>query len=56
MAIYPVSGWWKERPDRDRSEDGARYSLIISIETPGVEADIWTPVAAEVGVPIAVES
>lgn len=56
IAIYPVSGWWKDQPKRDRSDKGARYSLVVSIETPGVQTDIWTPVAAQVGVPIPVES
>lgn len=55
IGIYPVSGWWKDQPKRDRSEKGARYSLIVSIETPGVETDIWTPVANQVNVPIAIE-
>jgi hypothetical protein len=54
VGIYPVSGWWKDQPKRDRSEKGARYALVVSIETPGVETDIWTPVAQEIGVPIAV--
>lgn len=52
VAVYPVSGWWKDQPKRDRSEAGARYALIISIETPEVETDIWTPVAQAVGVSI----
>jgi hypothetical protein len=26
------------------------------IETPGVETDIWTPVAQQVGVPVVVEA
>jgi hypothetical protein len=56
IAVYPVGGWWKERPDRDRGAEGARYSLIVSIETPDVDVDIWTPVAAEIGIPIAVET
>jgi Subtilase family len=56
VAVYPVTGWWKERPDRDRSSEGARYSLIISIETPGQDVDIWTPVATEVGIPITIET
>ncbi len=56
VAVFPVSGWWKERPKRDRSEEGARYSLIVSIETPGQEVDIWTPIATEVGVPIVIET
>ncbi len=55
IAVYPVSGWWKEQPKRDRSQLGARYALIVSIETPGVEADIWTPVAQQIGVLITPE-
>lgn len=55
IAVYPVSGWWKDQPKRDRSNLGARYALIVSIETPGVETDIWTPVAQQVGVPISIE-
>lgn len=52
VAVYPVSGWWKDQPKRDRSDKGARYALVISIETPGVDTDIWTPVAQELGVPV----
>jgi hypothetical protein len=55
IGIYPVSGWWKDQPKRDRSARGARYALVVSIETPAVETDIWTPVAQQVGVPIAIE-
>jgi hypothetical protein len=56
IAIYPVTGWWKERPDRDRSDEGARYSLVVSIETPEQDVDVWTPVATEIGVPVEVET
>jgi hypothetical protein len=56
IAVYPVTGWWKQRPARDHSERGARYSLIVSIETPGQDVDIWTPVAQEVGIPIEIET
>lgn len=52
LAVYPVGGWWKSHPDRDASEEGVRYALVVSIETPGVEADIWTPIANQVGIPI----
>ena len=52
IAVLPVSGWWKEQPKRDRSEKGTKYALVISIETPNVETDIWTPVAQEVGIAI----
>jgi len=56
VAVYPVSGWWKDQPKRDRSAKGARYALVVSIETPGVETDIWTPVAQQVGLPITIET
>ncbi|MGE0144221.1 MAG: S8 family peptidase [Planctomycetota bacterium] len=54
VAVFPVSGWWKEQPRRDRSAEGARYALVVSIETQGVELDVdlWTPVAQQVGVEI----
>jgi hypothetical protein len=51
IGIYPVGGWWKEQPARDRSSDGARYSLLVSIKTAALDVDLWTPVATEVGVP-----
>lgn len=52
IGIYPVSGWWKEQPKRDRSEFGARYALVVSIQTAAEDVDIWTPVAQQVGVPV----
>jgi hypothetical protein len=52
IGIYPVSGWWKDQPKRDRSKIGAQYSLVVSIETDAEGVDIWTPVAQEIGVPI----
>jgi hypothetical protein len=54
IGVYPVSGWWKDQPRRDRSEQGARYSLVVSIETAVTAVDIWTPVAIQVGIPIEV--
>lgn len=51
IAVYPVGGWWKEQPKRDRSALGARYTLVISLETDAEKVDIWTPVATEVGIP-----
>lgn len=55
IGVYPVSGWWKDQPKHDRSDKGASYALIVSIETDAADVDIWTPVAAQVGVPIATE-
>ena len=56
IAVYPVTGWWKELKKRDRSEHGARYGLVVSIETDELDADIWTPIANQVGVPIVIQT
>lgn len=56
VAIYPVTGWWKELQARDQSDLGARYALLLSIETPTEDVDIWTPVAVEAEVPITIET
>jgi len=52
IGVYPVSGWWKDQPKRDRSEFGARYSIVVAIQTAAEGVDIWTPVAQQIGVPI----
>jgi hypothetical protein len=54
IAVYPVTGWWKESKRGDRSEQGARYALVVSIETDAEETDLWTPVATKVGIPVEV--
>jgi hypothetical protein len=56
IGIYPVMGWWRERQHLGRSTSTARYALVVTISTPGIEADIYTPVLNEVAlkVPIAV--
>lgn len=33
IAIFPVSGWWKELKKENRQLSMARFSLVISIET-----------------------
>lgn len=52
IGVFPVSGWWKDQPKRDRSQFGARYALIVTVETDAEGVDIWTPVAQEIGVPV----
>lgn len=48
VVVYPVAGWWKNRPHMDQSDIGVNYSLVVSIEAPEVEVDLWTPVAQQV--------
>jgi hypothetical protein len=55
IAVYPTMGWWNKRPHLGAFERTARYSLIVTIATPEVETDLYTPVANQIGVPIVVE-
>lgn len=44
IAVYPVGGWWKYRTALDRWKNEVRYSLVVSIETPDENIDIYTSV------------
>jgi hypothetical protein len=55
VAVYPTMGWWNKRPQLGAWEKVARYSLIVTISTPGVDIDLYTPVANMVGIPVVVE-
>ena len=48
IAIYPAMGWWRNRPALGRAERSARYALLVSIEAPGVEADLYAAVQLKV--------
>jgi len=52
VAVYPVTGWWRERHQLGRWDRPARYSLVIAIHTPEVETDIYTPVLNQISQPI----
>jgi len=52
IAVYPVTGWWKEKPYLRRYERDVRYCLIVSISAVASEIDIHTPIAVRVGIPV----
>ncbi len=54
IAVYPAIGWWRERHHLGRWNRQTRYSLVVSIRTPGIETDIYTPVAVQLGIPVEV--
>lgn len=55
IAVYPALGWWKTRPILERYDQRVRYSLVISINAPDVDVDLYTPIANQIGVPVVVE-
>jgi len=56
IAVFPTMGWWNKRQHLRGWEKSANYSLIVTIATPDVEVDLYTPVATQISVPIIVES
>lgn len=56
LAVYPAMGWWRTRNKLERYDKCARYSLIISIETPSSDIDLYTPVENELNARVDVEN
>ena len=42
VAVYPVIGWWRERHNLKKYNSQTRYSLIVSLETPPMDIDIYS--------------
>jgi len=56
LAVYPTLGWWKTRPRLERYDQAARYALIVSIRAPGVDVDLYSEIANQIGVPVSIET
>jgi hypothetical protein len=52
IGVFPVSGWWKEKPGLQRWDRSARYALLVSVRAPGANIDIYTPIANQLAIPI----
>lgn len=52
IAINPVNGWWKTRKKLERYNNTVRYSLIISIDSPNIDIDLYTPVINQIDISI----
>ncbi|MEU6490745.1 S8 family peptidase [Streptomyces sp. NPDC046984] len=55
LAVYPAGGWWKYNNSADRVGRPVSYGLLVSLTTPEVAADLYTPTAVQLGVPVPVE-
>ena len=55
LAVYPVTGWWLKRNHLGKENSTARYSLVISLSSPEVNADLYTPIMAKCETRLAVD-
>jgi hypothetical protein len=56
IAVYPVIGWWRERKHLGQVDNTTRYSLIISLETPLEEIELYTTVKNMIEIPIEIKT
>lgn len=52
IGIFPVGGWWKEKPGLQRWDRSARYSLLVSIRAPEADVDLYTAIENHIAVAI----
>src|SRR5262249_26993808 len=46
LAVFPTAGWWKTHARQDRVGRPVSYALLVSLATPEIATDLYTPVAA----------
>jgi hypothetical protein len=54
LAVYPIGGWWKEKPQLERYNMDVRYALCISLRALSAQ-DIYTPLAISLSVRVVTE-
>jgi hypothetical protein len=55
IAVYPVTGWWKERKHKGRVDSSTRYTMLVSIETAEQNVDLYTAITAQAEIETLVE-
>jgi hypothetical protein len=50
IAVYPVTGWWREQPRLGFVEKRTRYSLIVTISTDATDVELYQAVDEEIAI------
>lgn len=56
IAVYPIIGWWRERHNLRKYNTRARYSLIISLDTPAEDIPLYSTVQAMIQIPVEIST
>jgi hypothetical protein len=54
IAVFPIGGWWKEKPHLKRGNDRVDYSLVVSIRSAAVDIDLYTPIMTTIAAEITI--
>lgn len=52
VAVYPVGGWWKMLKSLGKRTEKLRYSLVVSIDSEEVEADLYNEIITKIKIPV----
>lgn len=44
VAVYPVLGWWRDRPQLRRHSEQIRYALVVTLASPGVDVELYSEI------------
>jgi hypothetical protein len=55
IGVYPVGGWWREKPRLERTNRRARYALVVSLRA-GVDVDLYTEIVNAIGIEVDIDS
>lgn len=55
IAVFPVVGWWRERHYLGKCNSRMRYSLVVSISSPRVDIDLYTPIVTQISNMVPIE-
>lgn len=48
IAVYPITGWWKTRTNLKEYNSKLRYSLVVTIEAPELEVDLYSVIKTKI--------
>jgi hypothetical protein len=55
IAVFPVTGWWRERLSQECISRLARYSLIVTIQTRRTDLEVYSWVSTEISPSVEVD-
>jgi hypothetical protein len=55
IAVFPVGGWWKEKPALMRYDRIIRYALVVSIRAISGSVNIYTPIEIAIAAVVPIE-
>ena len=51
IGVFPIGGWWREKPALERAGRKARYALVATLRA-SVDVDLYAEIANTVGIEI----